>query len=159
VIEKYIRRTIDLVRKLDLDKLRVSYLFGIYKIGVERSPPEYYKKLEDGVETELPASIVSQQIPKTEIIISDGKLPVGYFHLGKKRLHYLRVGDYVSKGRVLGYVEAIGTRDEVISKYKGIVKTIFVLPEDEKEMEIFFKRGVLVQYGTKLFEIELMGEN
>lgn len=55
---------------------------------------------------------------------------------------FVRVGDRVSKGQVLGIVEAMKLMNEITSDYDGLVEKIFVENED------------VVEYGQPLFAIK-----
>lgn len=55
---------------------------------------------------------------------------------------YVQVGDVVSKGQVLGIVEAMKLMNEIESEYDGTVKAILV------------KNGDLVEYDQPMFVIE-----
>lgn len=55
---------------------------------------------------------------------------------------FVRVGDRVSKGQVLGIVEAMKLMNEITSDYDGVVEKIFVENED------------VVEYGQPLFAIK-----
>lgn len=55
---------------------------------------------------------------------------------------FVQVGDVVSKGQVLGIVEAMKLMNEIESDYDGVVKQILV------------KNGDLVEYDQPLFVIE-----
>ena len=55
---------------------------------------------------------------------------------------FVKVGDHVSKGQVLGIVEAMKLMNEIESEFDGTVK------------EICVKNGDLVEFGQNLFIIE-----
>lgn len=55
---------------------------------------------------------------------------------------FVKVGDTVKKGQVLGIIEAMKLMNEIESEYDGIVKSILV--ED----------GNLIEYGQEMFIIE-----
>lgn len=54
---------------------------------------------------------------------------------------YVRVGDYVKKGQVLGIVEAMKLMNEIESEYDGVIEAILIENEG------------LVEYGQPLFRI------
>lgn len=54
---------------------------------------------------------------------------------------FVRVGDQVKKGQVLGIIEAMKLMNEVESEYDGVVK------------EILAENGTMVEYGQPLFVI------
>ena len=54
---------------------------------------------------------------------------------------YVRIGDKVSKGQILGIIEAMKLMNEITSEYDGTVKEILV--ENEQ----------MVEYGQPLFVI------
>lgn len=54
---------------------------------------------------------------------------------------FVKVGDYVSKGQVLGIVEAMKLMNEIESDYEGTVKQVLVSNED------------VIEYGQALFVV------
>ena len=54
---------------------------------------------------------------------------------------FVKVGDHVSKGQVLGIVEAMKLMNEIESDYEGTVKQVLVCNED------------VIEYGQALFVI------
>lgn len=68
---------------------------------------------------------------------------VGTFYAssGPKAEHYVRVGDPVRKGQILGIVEAMKLMNEIESEFDGTVKEIYV--ENEQ----------MVEYGQPMFLI------
>lgn len=54
---------------------------------------------------------------------------------------FVKVGDHVSKGQVLGIVEAMKLMNEIESEYEGTVKQVLVSNED------------VIEYGQALFVI------
>ena len=55
---------------------------------------------------------------------------------------FVKVGDTVKKGQVLGIIEAMKLMNEIESEYDGVVK------------EILIKNGQMAEYGQPLFVIE-----
>ena len=55
---------------------------------------------------------------------------------------FIKVGDRVKKGQVLGIVEAMKLMNDITSDYEGVVEKIFVQNED------------VVEYGQPLFAIK-----
>lgn len=54
---------------------------------------------------------------------------------------FVKVGDYVKKGQILGIVEAMKLMNEIESEFDGVVGQVFV------------NNGETVEYGQPLFEI------
>lgn len=54
---------------------------------------------------------------------------------------FVKVGDHVKKGQILGIVEAMKLMNEIESEYDGVVGQIFV------------ENGEMVEYGQPMFEI------
>lgn len=55
---------------------------------------------------------------------------------------YVKIGDFVKKGQVLGIIEAMKLMNEIEAECDGIIK------------EVLIADGNLVEYGQKLFVIE-----
>lgn len=87
-------------------------------------------------ETLVSASELSGQVVKSPL--------VGTFYAASspEAEPYIKVGDTVQKGQVLGIVEAMKLMNEIESDYDGVVK------------EILVKDGELIEFDQPLFVIE-----
>ena len=85
---------------------------------------------------------VPQENPETEGNVVKSPL-VGPFYNAQSpdAEPYVRIGDKVSKGQILGIIEAMKLMNEITSEYDGTVKEILV--ENEQ----------MVEYGQPLFVI------
>jgi len=85
----------------------------------------------------VPSNISEIQDAPEEDIINEGQLismNVGNFHLkDKSGKNFVNIGDKVTEGQVVGYIESIGIRTDVKSDKDGIVKEILV--EDNGKAE------------------------
>lgn len=92
-------------------------------------------------------SPVEPSVPEAKAAVSGNavKCPlVGTFYAASSpdAEPFVKVGDHVSKGQVLGIVEAMKLMNEIESEFDGTVK------------EICVKNGDLVEFGQNLFVIE-----
>lgn len=89
---------------------------------------------------EAPAATPAPEEPQGDVV----KSPlVGTFYNAQSpdADPFVRVGDTVKKGQVLGIVEAMKLMNEITSEYDGVVK------------EILVKNEQMVEYGQPLFVI------
>ncbi|MCI8482745.1 MAG: acetyl-CoA carboxylase biotin carboxyl carrier protein [Lachnospiraceae bacterium] len=86
---------------------------------------------------------LSKEAGQTEEKVIKSPL-VGTFYSSPdpKSQPFVQPGDHVTKGQVLGIVEAMKLMNEIESDYEGVVKQILVSNED------------LIEYGQPLFVIE-----
>lgn len=84
-----------------------------------------------------------------EIDADFGKEPINskfvgsFFSSGNGKKTDIKIGDRINKGQILGYVEAMNIFKEVVSEYEGVMS------------EILVKDGSAVEYGQKLFALEI----
>ena len=84
---------------------------------------------------------IRQQEAKGQVVKSPLVGPV-YCAPGEGEEPYVRIGDLVEKGQVLGIIEAMKLMNEIESDYWGKIR------------EILVENGQMVEYGQPLFVVE-----
>ena len=79
--------------------------------------------------------------PETGNVITSPLVGTFYTASAPDKDPYVKVGDHVKKGQVLGIIEAMKLMNEIESDYDGVVEAILVNNEE------------VVEYGQPLFRI------
>jgi acetyl-CoA carboxylase biotin carboxyl carrier protein len=132
---KRIEDLLDIVKDTDIAEIALEQ-DGL-NIGIKRN---LVPEAEDVEETDKKKSE-----PEKEIVAVYSH-SVGHFrdYLLPSRKVLAKVGDEINKGQKLGFIESMKIMKEIASPVKGKVKRKFV------------KHGSPVEYGQKIFEIEIV---
>lgn len=138
---------ISLIDKVSASELKSFELEeGNLKISMKKQKKKLYVSAEAGAE--LAAMEIPVQSPVEAKALPEGnqvKAPlVGTFYNAPspEAEPYVKVGDKVQKGQVLGIIEAMKLMNEIESEYDGVVEEILAVNEQ------------MVEYGQPLFVIK-----
>lgn len=116
---------------------------GELKVEVDEVSVHMIKKREQAPSMSMPG------MPAPPMDLEHNLKPIispylGILHLNdKKGVPYVRVGSLVKKGQMLGWVETMNIKNEIVSNRSGVI--VEILEEDGKPVE----------YGQVLFVLEI----
>ena len=121
---------------------------GDFKVSMNKKK-EVQIVADGNMAAEIPVFTAQTVAPEKESVESEPegnqvKAPlVGTFYSASApdAAPFVKVGDTVKKGQVLGIIEAMKLMNEIESEYDGVVETILV------------ENGQMVEYGQNLFTI------
>ena len=121
---------------------------GDFKVSINKKK-EVQIVADGNMAAEIPVFTAQTVAPEKESVESEPegnqvKAPlVGTFYSASApdAAPFVKVGDTVKKGQVLGIIEAMKLMNEIESEYDGVVETILV------------ENGQMVEYGQNLFII------
>lgn len=139
---------IDKVASTDLSDF--AFDNGEVKICMKRKKKEVILTASEGVSA---SSVIMTQAEKSSADFSEEVIPGGnvikaplvgtfYYSASPENPPFVKVGDKVKKGQILGIIEAMKLMNEIESEYDGIVESILI--ENEQ----------MVEYGQPLFVIK-----
>ena len=121
---------------------------GDFKVSMNKKK-EVQIVADGNMAAEIPVFTAQTVAPEKESVESEAegnqvKAPlVGTFYSASApdAAPFVKVGDTVKKGQVLGIIEAMKLMNEIESEYEGVVEAILV------------ENGQMVEYGQNLFTI------
>ena len=121
---------------------------GDFKVSMNKKK-EVQIVADENMAAEIPVFTAQTVAPEKESVESEPegnqvKAPlVGTFYSASAPdvAPFVKVGDTVKKGQVLGIIEAMKLMNEIESEYEGVVEAILV------------ENGQMVEYGQNLFTI------
>ena len=124
---------------------------GDTKLTLKRETPQIVSVQGTGIDAAAIAAVSAAvpvqapapaAAPAKETAIGSDKVGTFYAAPSPEAEPYVKVGDTVKKGQVLGLIEAMKLMNEIESEYDGVVEAILVENEE------------VVEYGQPLFRIK-----
>ena len=140
---------IQLIKTVSSSELKeFSMKDGDFKVSMNKKK-EVQIVADGNMAAEIPVFTAQTVAPEKESVESEPegnqvKAPlVGTFYSASApdAAPFVKVGDTVKKGQVLGIIEAMKLMNEIESEYEGVVEAILV------------ENGQMVEYGQNLFTI------
>lgn len=132
----------DVIRRVDKSKLTYfSYESNLVKVKLDKRQPQLELPESDRLGENTPV-----EKPDTELIQST-LVGVYFTHSERGNQLYIKEGDHVVVGQVVGRIEALKISNDVIAFTNGIVRSIYV------------ENDQMVEYGMPLMEVELDSES
>lgn len=142
-----LNRLISLIDKVSSSELESFALEeGNLKISMKKQKKKIYVTAESGAEVSTREVTWTQ--PEEKKAVPEGNLVkaplVGTFYNAPspEEEPFVKVGDKVKKGQVLGIIEAMKLMNEIESEYDGVLEEILIANEQ------------MVEYGQPLFVIK-----
>ncbi len=150
-----IKDILDAFEERNMHKLELKK--GDFEISLERSPRDTIQSTPYYQQMNMPAPQYHSQFSQNTPLITQAAAPVleetnvrfisspmvGTFYASSSPENppFLKVGDMVKEGQVVGIIEAMKVMNEVKSNQSGKVK------------EVLIENGHPIEFGTKLFKI------
>ncbi len=136
---KRIENLFELVKNTDIREL--CWEREAVKLRIKRTNPT--QALTQDFQTQNSSNVVDSNPDNMKESVTSKFVGTFVSLSTKGKKEDVKVGDRVTKGQILGYVEAMRIFKEVVSDFEGIVS------------EIHTKDGLPVEYGQELFAIEI----